>query len=399
MMFDETFAHKLITYRFAGKLLRFKLSQGLFSSNDIDTGTRFLLQVIKNRLSTSPPATIIDSGCGTGIIGICLASLFPGAEILMEDRDALAVSFAEHNTGLNKDVLGDENTAAIQCSGGLLLGSNPHTCFDLVVSNIPAKAGKTALEAYVINSLLAAGRKGRCACVIVNTLAAFFHSTILKQGGQVEYTEKKNSHTVFFYSGDCQQTWQSGLAPYIRGTMSSNGKSVDTVYNIDEFDNMSIDTGLAMKMIDRLNTVGDCIIWHPGQGHMPLYARDAGAEGSRISIASRDLLALRISEKNMIKNGGLIHASFFVPGIFALPYLTAKSQFDTAVIRLQPVPGSNWSGNIEKTVNHVLTTKGRAVIYGKSSHIGRLLREKRQFTLYSSKKQSGMRAVIIGPKN
>ncbi|MDR3144964.1 MAG: methyltransferase, partial [Treponema sp.] len=66
----EAYITKEVHLKFRGGDFDFALSRGLFSSADIDTGTRMLLRVFSERLDAGglggplPPRRILDAGCG-----------------------------------------------------------------------------------------------------------------------------------------------------------------------------------------------------------------------------------------------------------------------------------------------------------------------------------------------
>src|SRR5262245_56843786 len=95
----DTYFKKEVTVDYAGKTLRFRTSDALFSSHDIDDGTRLLLKTLTPNILEGRNK-ILDVGCGYGPLGIALAAA--GArEVDLVDRDALAVSYAEQNAALN----------------------------------------------------------------------------------------------------------------------------------------------------------------------------------------------------------------------------------------------------------------------------------------------------------
>ncbi len=96
------YVNKSVGLRFNGVELRFDLSHALFSSFDIDVGTRLLLKVAARDPVLASARRILDEGCGIGVIGLCAAKAFPEAEVLLRDRDSLAVAFTERNRLANR---------------------------------------------------------------------------------------------------------------------------------------------------------------------------------------------------------------------------------------------------------------------------------------------------------
>lgn len=66
---------------------------GVFSSNELDAGTRLLLE----NLPTANVKNVLDFACGNGVIGCVIASKYPQANITLSDVSALAVYCAQRN--------------------------------------------------------------------------------------------------------------------------------------------------------------------------------------------------------------------------------------------------------------------------------------------------------------
>ena len=131
----DPYFKKQITYHHRGNNFVFDIGHTLFSSFDVDEGTDVFLRF----LQPNAPRTILDLGCGYGPIGIILARLYPDARVVMSDRDLLAVRYARRNAEHN----GQTN---VTVCGSVGLESVPDLPYDLIVSNIPAKLGDTAIE-------------------------------------------------------------------------------------------------------------------------------------------------------------------------------------------------------------------------------------------------------------
>lgn len=113
------------------------------------------------------PARALDMGCGSGILAIAMALLWPDAEIVACDNDANAVAVAEENAALNRVA------ATVRCVAGEgyatadVAASRP---FGLIVANIlagplTAMAGDLAAAlapggAAVLSGLLTAQADG-----------------------------------------------------------------------------------------------------------------------------------------------------------------------------------------------------------------------------------------------
>lgn len=131
----DVYFKKRISYQHRGDTFTFDIAHTLFSSFDVDEGTDVFLRF----LEPNSPSTILDLGCGYGPIGIILARRYPDTQVIMADRDLLAVRYARHNAALN----GQANIAVVASVG---MTDVPDLPYDLIVSNIPAKVGDTAIE-------------------------------------------------------------------------------------------------------------------------------------------------------------------------------------------------------------------------------------------------------------
>lgn len=70
---------------------------GVFSAKKLDAGSEILLASLARFVGHKAPRRIVDLGCGTGLLGIAAAHLWPEAEVLLADADARAVECATHN--------------------------------------------------------------------------------------------------------------------------------------------------------------------------------------------------------------------------------------------------------------------------------------------------------------
>jgi SAM-dependent methyltransferase len=358
----DAFVNKTVPFKFSGVELRFDLSHALFSSYDIDQGTRLLLKAIARDPVLARARRVLDTGCGTGVIGLSIAKAFPEAEVLMRDRDSLAVAFSERNRLANKlrgrtawqdPQSGEARTelAAPRAELGLLAqgleppsGPRSEPAFDFVVSNLPAKAGGPVLEAFFAAAagkgatagFLAQG--GRLAVVIVNTLAEKAAAWIAAAGLEVVATERGTGHRVFIVeraagldaapeavpgspvADEAAPKRVAGpvlldlarldLSAYVRG--ESSFKYADVAYRamgfwgLPDFDTVGYAPSLAAETAAKAlpgSLVREALVVNPGVGHFPIWlARKLGP--SRISAASRDLLSLAATGANLAMAGG-----------------------------------------------------------------------------------------------
>jgi 16S rRNA (guanine1207-N2)-methyltransferase len=82
-----------------GRSLDFVLetAPGVFSAKKLDAGSALLLEALPGLAGGRAPRQIVDLGCGTGVLGIAAARLWPEARVLLVEADARAVRCARAN--------------------------------------------------------------------------------------------------------------------------------------------------------------------------------------------------------------------------------------------------------------------------------------------------------------
>jgi hypothetical protein len=341
-----------VSFKFRGKVFSFALSQGLFSSAGIDTGTEFLLKVLSRQWDAAKrqgkplPQTVLDAGCGVGVIGICVAgallaqgdsTLLPGSfHVRCQDRDELANIITEYNAQKNHIPPG-----LLSSRTEPLLGGPLHARWDLIVSNIPAKAGKPVLADFIFRSAALLNPGGSVLIVVVNPLSDFVRSQIAQAKVPLQYEEQGREHKVFMYGplgsasfpyGSMAYPFEGPLEP-VQGAghllrdypmyhrrrgdyvMEGLAYSLDTIQGVADFDTPSEAVQAAAKLMTRLkgeklrvSPQGSILIYEPGQGHFPRWflaylAQEKKPEEVswmyRWVFFSRNILALEASRHNM----------------------------------------------------------------------------------------------------
>ncbi|MDR1446361.1 MAG: methyltransferase [Treponema sp.] len=179
----------------------FALSRELFSSAEIDTGTVLLLKVFSEELdkgllrelqNRKGPLHILDAGSGCGVIGICAARALEGIDVrtISTDRDELAGIFTGYNARQNG--LGSENLSTHTST--LFNGDRDR---DLILCNIPAKAGKPVLEDFIRRAC--PHSEALAFIVAVKPLADFTRSTIAAAEAEILRETAGPGHTVFVF--------------------------------------------------------------------------------------------------------------------------------------------------------------------------------------------------------
>lgn len=169
-----------------GQTLKFRTTWGIFSPEAIDEGTKLLLEHMK----IPADADCLDIGCGYGPIGMTLARLAPRGQTLMVDKDFMAVEYANRNCAAN----GIGNARA-QLSNGLQ-HIDPALKFDLIVSNLPAKASKEQHYLFLFDSLARLKPGGRFYVVTINGLREFMARTLKEVFGNYDKLKQGKVYTV-----------------------------------------------------------------------------------------------------------------------------------------------------------------------------------------------------------
>jgi SAM-dependent methyltransferase len=322
-----------VDYRFRGVDFHFTLSHGLFSAAGVDGGTRLLLKVFSQQLDAlaggRQPRTVLDAGCGAGILGICAARALagPGLRVRAQDRDELARRFTLFNArenGVPPEVL----TAHTEP----LLAGLPGAPWDLILSNVPAKAGNRVLADFVSRSASLLKPGGVTLLVAVRPLAALFRARIQALGLPLLRDESAGGYTVFMYgpgkaggglggdSGPPGPIRESPLFPgaypfYRRGggdfELEGTPYHIEALEGVRGFDRSGGAVEAAAKLARRLVPAypwnGTILIHEPDQGHFPVWLiRRLGREPAlRIGLSGRNILALESARYNlMLLEGG-----------------------------------------------------------------------------------------------
>jgi SAM-dependent methyltransferase len=262
-----------------GARLQFHVAQDLFSSASLDPGTAALLRT----LAGAEYSRVLDLGCGYGPLGLFLKAWRPEAAVHAVDRDALAVAYTQMNAALNG--------LAVDAYPSLGYDDVPVADrFDLIVSNIPAKAGPRVIESLLSDGAAFLADGGRMAVVAIDRIAGDVRAAIPEP--ELEWSNR--GYTVFHYRPPAPPApydngFQRGI--YDRGRLRHKDLDVATVWGLHEFDTPSFSTLLALGLLPQMKATHIRVV-NPGQGLVPAAARVA------VNVDDRDLLALRNTARN-----------------------------------------------------------------------------------------------------
>jgi len=305
-MDEDVYFHKTVTYRAWKHSLQFRTSQELFSSHDIDIGTKLLLRTIVEA-DYSKYQCILDVGCGYGPLGLTLKNLHKDSIVHLFDRDALAVEYSRQNAGLN-------GLDGVEIYGSLGYDDIRRADFDLIVANIPGKAGESVISYLLREARYYLASGGLAAIVVVAPLETTV-TKILEDTPGVEIVLKRtrSGHAVFHYRfTDAKGSPEPEQNGFERGVYHRKNVTIrlenleypmQTAYGLPEFDSLSYASEMLVKALHSVRdlTVHRAVVFNPGQGHVAV-ALWKLIRPENITLVDRDLLALRYSRLNLTLN-------------------------------------------------------------------------------------------------
>jgi len=416
----QRFINKTVPLRFLGEELEISLSHGLFSSFDVDDGTRLLLKSLAQRVDLASLESALDVGCGVGVIGACVGRRAPRARLLLQDRDALAAAVARINCAAN-------GIAAAEVDCALAFQGLAGRRFDLVVSNLPAKAGAPVLQAFLRHAAGCLSGRGLAAVVIVAPLAAMARRAIQELGCALVHSEDTDSYSVFHFSaGSAPQesdAQREDLSPYIRTTTRfAHGPRehfLETVHALASFDTLGRDLELALDLLEETSTrlfptvPGDdgsgpvrpggrvgphrrsVLVWNPGQGHLALASAAVAGPSVSVAIASRDCLECAITGRNLATRGTGVDAVHLLASEEQIAGAVPADSVDLLVAAPHPVPRVPWQGDLAESARRVLKPGGSLLVVATSTEMHRLRAQARGLVLTADRKRAGLRAMVL----
>ena len=413
---------KELTFNYHRRPLRFRVSQELFSSYQIDAGTRLLLKTVSDLAASDSVRKVLDLGCGYGPLGLALAKVQPRRQVHLVDRDALAVEFTRANAQLN----GLKNSVAY---GSLGYDDVLHNDFDLILSNIPGKAGRPAIASLLLDARHVLSPQGIAAVVVVPPLATPVAEILDRPDVEFLLHEEGAEHVVFHYRfcGDqnlrdfdsypmqvsehqTSQVFGEGAfkrGVYDRGQMDVAYRGLQfpmqTARGLPEFDKISHQTELLLSGLEKLQRTGkpldQALVFNPGQGHSAVALWKQLAP-QRMTLVDRDLLSLRASERNLVTNG-YPQESFTLSHQYNLPSGDGAA-FDLilGVLRDGEGPAAHYA--LVRQAAALLAPQGELLLSGASTTITRLektIKQNKVLIIKQRKRNRAKRLLFLQPRN
>lgn len=182
-----TSAHKTayVDTEYRGHALRFETDSGVFSRTELDRGTEVLLDALPEEVAGS----VLDMGCGWGIIGVAIGKHWPGTVITMADINQRACDLSRKNAQAN-----GVKAQVIESDGyEKILGNT----YDLILQNPPIRAGKAVIYQMFADAANCLKENGELWLVIRKQQGAPSAITYLKTlFEEVETPEKKSGFWI-----------------------------------------------------------------------------------------------------------------------------------------------------------------------------------------------------------
>ncbi|MFN2125129.1 MAG: methyltransferase [Candidatus Promineifilaceae bacterium] len=411
-------AEKQLTFPYRRQHLRFQVSQELFSSYQVDTGTQLLLKTASELAASEQVNKVLDLGCGYGPLGLAFAAAREQRQVHLVDRDALAVQFTQTNARLNK-------LNNILTYGSLGYDDVNDNNFDLLLSNIPGKAGLPAIESMLLDARQILNPQGIAAVVVVSPLADPVTEILTRPDVEILLREEGSEHVVFHYrflgtanppsldsgkNGENHNQTILVFAPrafdrgfYDRGSMDVDYRglkfNMQTVRGLPEFDKISHQTELLFSTLEKVRSgkksVQHVLIFNPRQGHVPVGIHKQ-LNPRFITLIDRDLLALRSSKRNLLANGrsqenlSLRHQVNLEADGLPAPDLIL------GVLRDSEGPAANYE--YIRQAAGLLAPKGQLTISASSTTITRLektIKQNKLMTVKQRKRNRAKRLLIL----
>jgi len=221
----------------------------------------------------------------------------------MVDRDALAVEYSRQNATLNQ--LSD-----VDIHGSLGYDDVQSRDFDLIISNIPGKAGEAAIRSFLLDAQRYLSPTGFVAIVAVMPLEPLIAGILESPYIHVVFREARAGHVVFHYQFSPEFSVESisehNLYDREKIVISTGNIefSMQTARGLPEFDQLNYHTELLIDGMQDLRgkSVKRALVFNPGQGHIPV-ALWKLFKPHQMGLVDRDLLSLRYAKRNLALNG------------------------------------------------------------------------------------------------
>jgi 16S rRNA (guanine1207-N2)-methyltransferase len=345
---------KRINFNFSQEKMILDTSDELFSSAQVDLGTKALLNSLRKNDKISYDK-VLDLGCGTGIIGLFIKKKHPDSNVLCTDRDSIALDFAKHNADLNGLTIG-------------VLGSVDYEFveekFDLIVTNFPAKLQEKGLNKFVLDASNYLNPDGVLALVVVKEL----RNALLKivESNEINLLFSENLIGYSVYHLNFARRILMSEEPYKKSELKFSVKNklfvLESAESIPEFDNLHHKTLCLIKVLEGLEQELESVtVVNPWQGALGIFVEEI-LEPKEMNVFSRDLLSLKYAKRNLemydFTNFHLFHEDYPKNSDTPIIWNVCDSSFDLFFEKFNLLKKSMLLLSAKKSFISRLKTKG-----------------------------------------
>lgn len=126
------------------KQFKFKTDSGVFSRDNLDFGTRVMLEALD--LDTLPEGDVLDLGAGYGPVGVIMGTELPKRQIYGVDISERAIGLAKQNADANRV----EN---VHFNVSNAYESIEKRDFAVILTNPPVRAGKETVHHFITEAI------------------------------------------------------------------------------------------------------------------------------------------------------------------------------------------------------------------------------------------------------
>lgn len=182
----------MLSFTINNQTIEFATSSDLFSPKGLDIGTQLLIETLekKDLKEQLDGKTILDWGCGWGVLSLWFGKSYPTAQIIGIDSDIGAVDVARQNVIHNK-----LNNVDIIASHGYSKLDNK-TKLNLIVSNPPTHRGREVVEQMIAESFERLDANGSLAIVVESRLKPWVFKQMKQVFGECAISGRSKKHVV-----------------------------------------------------------------------------------------------------------------------------------------------------------------------------------------------------------
>lgn len=265
---------------------------GVFSWSRLDRGTQLLIE----HMAIDPADTVLDLGCGCGIVGLAAARLAPQGQVHLVDSNAVAVETARRTLALN-----EISNAQVHLSD--VASAVRDVPFDVVLTHLPR--GKTLAHQFIADAAAVLKPGGR------------FYLTGHKRAGIKPFVDfagevfgsaevlayKKGCRVALCVKGEQTAVPQTDYFQWREFSAQMQGQTWRFVSKPGVFSWNELDPGTQI-LIETMTVRPDAVVLDLGcgSGLVGLAAAKQAAEG-RVFLADSSAIAVEAARRTLALNG------------------------------------------------------------------------------------------------